>query len=125
MRPLTKIEAHLLRRFKHELSDPRSSPLEQARLLLFFPENEPGLQLNLQVPGSRTTVMFVLSYGIRPVRYRIALTQTEKTNVLCELWDRCLGPHNRLDDRSHRDRERCQLFYEVEYSDAELKKLEE
>lgn len=94
-------------------------------LYFLYPDNEPGLQLALRLPGSPLLFCRVLIYGSRPVRYQIETGTDPSSKRVRYLWDRCLGALSLVEEKSGPRDGKHQLFYEVTYPEAFLKRLGE
>lgn len=125
MRPLTRLEAHFLRTVRRAVHERESSKVEVCELYLLYPGAEPGLRLALRLPGSPLLFATVLIYGARPVRYQIEFSSDPVWRRARGLWDYCLGSQCLVADKSWVRSGGTQLFYEVSYPEAFLKKLGE
>lgn len=125
MRALTRLEAHFLRTISRALKEREAKNLEVCHLYLLYPDRDPGLKLALRVPGSPLLFAQVLIYGARPVRYQVELGNDRWSKRSRPLWDHCLGPLNLVVEKSGPRGDRMQLFYEVTYPEAFLKRLGE
>lgn len=125
MRPLTRLEAHFLRTIRRAVLEQDRSKVEVCELYLLYPQKEPGLQLALRLPGSPLLFATVLIYGARPVRYQIEFPSDPIWRRARGLWDYCLGPACLVAEKSWVRPSGTQLFYEVNYPEAFLKKLGE
>jgi hypothetical protein len=125
MRPLTRLEAHFLRTLVRAVQERESKKLAVSHLYLLYPDETPGLQLALRIPGSPLFFARVLIYGARPVRYQVELATDAWSARSRSLWDHCLGALNLVVDKTGPRQGRMQLFYEVTYPDAFLKRLGE
>ena len=126
MRALTKLEAQLVERLKETVEkngEGSSSPFGQA----FVAEmNGPGLQVGLQLNGSsKISLINVLVYGTRPVRYHIEYPSDPMSSKARFFWNKLLGPLNLVEEKSGERQGKWHLFYEVCYPDKELKQLGE
>lgn len=107
------------------MKDRQSTKVHVSELYLLYPGEEPGLSLGLRVPGSPLFFVNVLIYGARPVRYQVEFRQDRFSERSRTLWDLCLGPLSLVSEKSGTRGGKTQLFYEVTYPDAFLKKLGE
>jgi len=127
MRSLTTIEAQLLRKLRSEVhSDSKES---QGLKTIFVTEPDrrtPAVQVGLQLEGHPTLVYFnILVYGTRPVRYHIESEAGPGANKCRLLWNKLLGALNLNTEKSGERDGKLHLFYEVCYTDRELKRLGE
>lgn len=83
------------------------------------------MELALRIPGSPLFFVKVLIYGTRPVRYQLESRAGIWSSKSRKLWDHCLGPLSLVDEKSGIRKNRMQLFYEVTYPEAFLKRLGE
>ena len=74
---------------------------------------------------TRRSSGLVLIYGARPVRYQVEFVNDGNSRRSRSLWDYCLGPSSLVTDKSGVRQNKTQLFYEVTYPEAFLKKLGE
>ena len=125
LRPLTRLEAHLLRTLRRAVLERESTNVGVSELYLLFPDDELGLKLALRAPGGPLSYVKVLIYGARPVRYQVEFHSIDGGRRYRTLWDSCLGPLNFIPDKSGVRDARSHLFYEVTYPEAFLKKLGE
>jgi hypothetical protein len=125
LRSLTRLEAHFLQTVRRAVKDRQARNLAVSEIFLLFPDSEPGLKLALRAPGSPLFFARVLIYGARPVRYQVQIGTDSWSLRSRQLWDQCLGPLNLVDDKSGRRETHLQLFYEVTYPEAFLKRLGE
>ena len=114
-----------MRTVTRAVKDREAKNLEVCELFLLFPEAEPGLKLALRVPGSPLFFAKVLIYGSRPVRYQVEMVVDEWSLRSRPLWDQCLGPLSLVVEKSGVRQGKLQLFYEVTYPEAFLKRLGE
>lgn len=125
LRPLTRLEVHFLRTLRRAVQERDSKGLAVSQLYLLYPDKEPGLTLGLRVPGSPLLFAKVLIYGARPVRYQVEIGTDSWSARSRSLWDHCLGPLNQVEGKSGVRNDRLQLFYEVTYPEAFLRRLGE
>lgn len=126
MRSLTKLEAQFLDRLKQNVSSSKLSGKLDIDNAFVTEANGPGLQVGLQLNGSGSLSFFqILIYGTRPVRYHIEFPVCSKGAEIRHFWNRLLGPLNLIENKSGQRGGKCHLFYEVCFSDGELKKLGE
>lgn len=107
------------------MKDKESTKVQVTELYLLYPGDEPGLSLGLRVDGSPLFFVSVLIYGARPVRYQVEFRQNRFSERSRTLWDHCLGALSLVTEKSGTRGGKTQLFYEVTYPDAFLKKLGE
>lgn len=125
LRPLTRLEVHFLRTLRRAVQDREGKGISVSQLYLLYPDNEPGLRLALRMPGSPLLFAKVLIYGARPVRYQVEIGTDSWSTRSRALWDYCLGPLSLVEDKSGVRNQRMQLFYEVTYPEAFLRRLGE
>lgn len=116
---------HFLRALRKAVAEGqiKSAPINS--LYLLYPGGEPGLHLGFRLPGSPLLNAQILIYGSRPVRYQIAIDEVAWSGRTTALWNFLLGPLNLVEGKSGERGGRLQLFYEVTYPEAFLKRLGE
>jgi hypothetical protein len=122
---LTRLEVHFLRTLRRAVKERETKSIAISELFLLYPDSEPGLKLALRVPGSPLFFARVLIYGARPVRYQVEIGTDAWSTRSRALWDHCLGPLSLVENKSGVRNDRLQLFYEVSYPEAFLKRLGE
>lgn len=110
---------------RRAVQERESTKVQISEVYLLYPGEEPGLQLGLRFPGSSLFFATVLIYGARPVRYQVEFVNDGNSRRSRSLWDYCLGPSSLVTDKSGVRQNKTQLFYEVTYPEAFLKKLGE
>lgn len=125
LRTLTRLEVHFLRTLRRAVKEREAKNIAVSELFLLYPDQEPGLKLALRIPGSPLFFAKVLIYGSRPVRYQVEIGTDSWSLKSRPLWDHCLGPLSLVEDKSGVRDDRMQLFYEVTYPEAFLKRLGE
>lgn len=114
-----------MRALREAVSEGKVKNTPVSSLYMLYRGQEPGMRLGLRLPGSPLLDVAVLIYGSRPVRYRIEIDGAEWAGRTASLWNFLLGPLNLVEERSGERGGKLQLFYEVNYPEAFLKKLGE
>ncbi len=125
MRSLTRLEAHFLSSLLSSLRESGDLREQINGLFLLYPTDGPELELGIQTRSGQLYKLRVLIYGVRPVRYCFETTATGHASWLKQLFDRCFRNFDLVSERSGVRKGRLQLTYQVNYSDAFLKKLGE
>lgn len=126
MRSLTSIEADFLKTLKSSVQKTEQSGDVVGAYVTDPGSSNPALQVGLRLKDEASLVYFtVLIYGTRPVRYHLEAEASSQAAGCRLFWNRLLGALNLVLERSGEKDGRLHLFYEVGYSDKELKRLGE
>ena len=123
MRGLTRLEVKFLNdlRCLARESGPDGGFLERV-YLTENGESQSCLLLAIRLPGAIELVYFeILIYGSRPVRYSLTAEAGESSRHSRALWNKLIGPLNLVEEKSGEWDGRMHLFYEVFFSNKELK----